>query len=195
MKSYVKPRGDTGRFHYLENAPVYTFYSARPWFPLPPSLLLRVKARQHCHGPAEPFIKEYVRAAGDGRQVRRKSPVATFRERLCNWCSAVGGILQLPAGKLQVVVNHSAAAVYVISARELGRDVGTCSHPQESHRAISDARHFMLRCRGLGPSAHESAGVRATFVRMLGPTEGRFQGSDFLGEQSLQHSGGVRIYL
>lgn len=94
-----------------------------------------------------------------------------------------------------MVVNHSTAAVCVVSAWESGRDVGTRSHPQESCRAISEAQQFTLKCRGLGPSAPESTGVRATFVLMLGSTGRKCRGSDFLGEQSLQHSGGVRIHL
>ena len=141
-----------------------------------PSLLLRAKSRQDCHRPAEPFIKECVWVGGEGWHVRRKSPVATFCERLCNCFSIVGDIFQLPAGKCGVVVNHSTAAVYVISAWELGRDVGTRSHPQESCRAISEAQQFTLKCRGLGPSAPESTGVRATFVLMLGSTGRRCGG-------------------
>lgn len=47
---------------------------------------------------------------------------------------------QLLAEKHQVVVNHSTAAVPAISAWELGREVETCSCPQEPHRAISEAQ-------------------------------------------------------
>ena len=55
----------------------------------------------------------------------------------CNWYSTACAIFQLLAGKQQVidvVVNHSSAAVPVISAWELGRDVGTCSCPREPSR-------------------------------------------------------------
>lgn len=134
-----------------------------------PSLLLRAKSRQDCHGPAEPFIRKYVWVGDKGRQVCRKSPVATLCERLWNWYYKICDIFQLPDGKHGVVVNHSTIAVYMISAWELGRDVGTCSHPQESCRAISEAQQLIPKCKGLGPLAPELTGVRATFVLMLGP--------------------------
>lgn len=93
-------------------------------------------------GLLSPLLKSvYLGGKGStqGRQVYRKSLVAAFCERLCNWYSTVRDIFQLLAGKHQVVVNHSTAAVQTISAWELGRDVGTCSRPQEPCRTISQA--------------------------------------------------------
>lgn len=82
---------------------------------------------------------------------------------------------QLLAGKHQEVVNHSTAAVQAISAWELERDVGTCSRPQKPHRTISEALKFMPKCRGVGPLAPKSTGVRTTFVLMVGSTGRRCQ--------------------
>lgn len=53
-----------------------------------PSLLLRAKLRQDCHR-VSPSLKSVCSVGGEGRQVWRKSPVAAFCERLCNWYSTV----------------------------------------------------------------------------------------------------------
>lgn len=103
----------------------------------------------------------------------------------CTWYSTVCAIFQLLAGKHQVVdvvVNHSNAAVRVLSAWELGRVVGTCSRPWEPSRLFPKLGNFLLKCRGLGPLDPESTGGGVTFILMVGPTGRRCEGPDLLGE-------------
>lgn len=156
----MKHSGGLGSFPCMQNPPTPTFDPSQP--------------RSQCL--SLPALKSVLGVGGEGRHEYRRSPVAAFRGRFCNWYSAGCGIFQLLAGKHRAVVNHSNAAVRVISARELGRDMGTCScgpppPPQEPRRAISESLHFMLKGRGPGPLASESTGVRATFVLVVESTE------------------------
>ena len=105
-----------------KNPPTCAFYPSRLW-----SQCLSLSAALSNVKAELPWgswvIKECVWRTGDqGRHVCRKSPVAALRASCYNWYSTVCGIFQLLAGKHRVVVNHSSAAVQVVSAWELGRD-------------------------------------------------------------------------